>query len=373
MPFRTFSPARQTATLITTAPLAQQVWRELVLLRHTGATHNIKTPDEIAPWIDQAKTYFLDAIKSDWRSAGLLYYYSFLNISKALLVAKGILDYQTLHTTAIYHGLSASSQAITDLTTFEISIFPSTFRNKQNIFAHLYQAVTNHNWPHNAELTIPLSDFSPYCVDITTEQSQLFSILPRVTTVESLVRGTQKEVWLDMIVPIVNADEIIRQVKGYPLHRVQALNDFDLHDYLLAYDRKVNHFTSYTCVRGPSTNITPPQTQIDAFNAVQTEAVKQLARFAVPPVQESSDSNPDWLFVPDITLHGISMPWHPLLSDYLLAFALSTILRYQPQLLVDGSKNQFLSEAWCSQSPISCLRYFLMLLTQPSLRITANA
>lgn len=54
------------------------------------------------------------------------------------------------------------------------------------------------------------------------------------------------------------------------------------------------------------------------------------------------------------------MKWHPMLSDYLFAFMLSSVLRYKPHLFQIDSKDAFISEAWSNQSAFSALRYFLM-------------
>jgi hypothetical protein len=66
---------------------------------------------------------------------------------------------------------------------------------------------------------------------------------------------------------------------------------------------------------------------------------------------------------------GEKLVWHPVLSDYLYAFVLSTVLRYHPHIFNSDNKDSFLAEAWCNQSPETSLRYFLMALTKPSIRI----
>ena len=77
---------KQTYTVTTTNEIADQVWKEIVNLRYPKPYNNF--PKTTSFWIDQAKTYFLDATHIHWRSAGLLYYYSFLNLAKSYLVKK---------------------------------------------------------------------------------------------------------------------------------------------------------------------------------------------------------------------------------------------------------------------------------------------
>ena len=91
MGFLIFHPTSQKLPLglRTTNDLVLQVWQELVMRRHAYKKH--KVIKNVSPWIHQARTYFVDATKSNWKSAGLLYYYSFLNLAKAFLAEKRIL------------------------------------------------------------------------------------------------------------------------------------------------------------------------------------------------------------------------------------------------------------------------------------------
>ncbi|RIV34787.1 hypothetical protein D2V08_05250 [Flagellimonas lutimaris] len=54
----------------------------------------------------------MDAHNSNWRSSGLLYYYSFLNLAKALTVTSRFLRRNYLSTNSVFHGLSAQPQNI---------------------------------------------------------------------------------------------------------------------------------------------------------------------------------------------------------------------------------------------------------------------
>ena len=67
--------------LITQNTFVEQAWQELIMLRHVKGQKHISSPKLIASWIDQAHIYYSDSTHSDWRSAGLLYYYSFLNLA----------------------------------------------------------------------------------------------------------------------------------------------------------------------------------------------------------------------------------------------------------------------------------------------------
>ena len=53
--------------LYTTCSAEVQLWQELVMLRHLPVGSGIYAQKVSSPWIDQAKTYFLDGWHSDWR------------------------------------------------------------------------------------------------------------------------------------------------------------------------------------------------------------------------------------------------------------------------------------------------------------------
>ena len=76
-----------------------------------------------------------------------------------------------------------------------------------------------------------------------------------------------------------------------------------------------------------------------------------------------------WDFVPKINLGGTDLKWHPLLSNYLYSFMLSTVLRYHPHLFSQENKDTFISQAWCNQSAVSTLRYFLMKISNKQIRL----
>ncbi|MBT3713463.1 MAG: hypothetical protein HN736_19235 [Anaerolineae bacterium] len=74
MGFIVHFPLKKNPTILsTTNQLVPQIWQELVMVRYLKQK-GISAPKATAPWIDQAKTYFIDATNADWRSAGLLYY-----------------------------------------------------------------------------------------------------------------------------------------------------------------------------------------------------------------------------------------------------------------------------------------------------------
>ena len=95
---------------------------------------------------------------------------------------------------------------------------------------------------------------------------------------------------------------------------------------------------------------------------------KNLSQYITAPVYFDS-ATPHWDFIQKANIAGKNIPWHPILSNYLMSFALATILRYQPQLLKTGTDNHFYAQAWSSQCSRTTLGYFLMLFTDPPITL----
>ena len=109
----------------TSGSTIQQAWEEICLLRHSqqqapGTAVNTMCADT-APLIDQARSYFLTAADAEWRSGALVYYYSLLNLAKALLGIKGQLTLQNLKQNPIQHGLSMKPQPSSDILDLSIA------------------------------------------------------------------------------------------------------------------------------------------------------------------------------------------------------------------------------------------------------------
>lgn len=366
LPFGELAPRSVT----TSNTLASQLWKEFVMLRHIKTSKAGDVEKEIDPWIDQGKTYFLDALRSNWRSAGLLYYYSFLNLAKAYLAAKNTIAIDDLKTTSIQHGLSADPQMPDDLTKYEIKIHPpQSQNNRRNIFSTLFETITGEKWPYKKEICVSLSSIAGYCWDIGSELESLYDIKNLMITVQSLIRLENNHAWVELNVLDSKVSRIKTNVSSWPLEEVlpSNLTEIDKTDWLLSLYRTGLSFPDSISLRGPKRQFNYSNKH-DIIDGVHAEALMHLRPFALPTVQEIPHS-PYWFFVPKIKFHENELKWHPLLSNYLFAFVLSRILRYHPEILEKENRDYFLAEAWCNQSAVTTLRYFLMLFTNPLLRV----
>jgi hypothetical protein len=351
----------------TNAP-EKQLWQELVAIRFLHKPKNIHASKATAPWIDQAKIYFTDACKSDWRSSGLLYYYSFLNLAKAYLAAKRSASAKVLKSTSSYHGLSVDPQAPRKITDFELRIHPPVFKGKHNVFAKFYEIFMGAKWPHTQEITVKLSDVLPYCRELTTEISNFYGIETYIIYAYSLLRDNGSAAWFEMLVSADKQAIIQGQVTRMQLSSINAasFNHADKSDWLTAYGLTMQDLRGSVFLRSPAAAYNT-QNKGSITTQVKKTVLDSFGDYALPTPTSSSTSE-FWQFIPKINMGGSQIMWHPFLSDYLIAFVLSTILRYHPHLLKPNSQDSYLAEAWCAQSAITALRYYLMSLTAPSIR-----
>jgi hypothetical protein len=357
MGFISFIPYRAYQVRQSTQGIVEHAWQEVESLTLLG------NGADFADYANQGRRYFLDAAKSDWRSSGLLCCYSFLNLAKVLLIKKGIVTSQTMMTTAAYHGLAADLQAPPSIIDFEFTIHPTRAHGRANLFALAYEALMGDAWPFRAPVRVALRAVLPYAIDVGQELFTHFGIAPTMILAQSLLRHQQGEHWYELFVAASRATDVQGAVTACPLSLTAAddVSDYDANDWFLAFGRSKGSIQEHALLTTPRrANIT------DA----QNDATLGFSEFCqLHVVIDRRD--PCWYFVPRIEIHGVRLRWHPVLSDYLFAFCLSTILRYEPYLLRPGTRDQYLAEAWTRQSASSVLRYFLMAMTDPAVLVAS--
>lgn len=351
--------------LRTTTNREIQLWQELTLLRHIDENHQ-----SISPLIDQGKTYFLDAWKSNWKSAGLLYYYSFLNLSKAFISSKGQVDLSQLESTSLYHGISADAQNVENILDFNIKIHPTSNRGTKNVFALFYESLTNNKWPFHEVKNFSLREIVEYCEDIGSELNMFHGIFPRMTTAQSIVCWDDNHMWVDLIFPKQSADVVREELHEIISEKlsIEALSEEDLDRWYksnnLSY-QALNNVSYFRVLKTEFNEKSGPELIIEIIGKLEQAVDGKILIHQINEVAYETV----WKFIPPLEIHDERIIWHPLLSDYLFAFVLSTILRYHPHIFRNSDKNAFLAEAWCNQAPITALRHFVFGATYPRIRV----
>lgn len=371
MPFIKYIPHKRTTYDATTSnEICGQLWQEFTIIRHLKKPIGIAANKVVAPWIDQAKQYFLDARKSNWKSGGLLYYYSFLNLAKAYLVAKKACNATVLKSTNIYHGLYADPQNPQQIIDFKIQILPPKVKGKINIFSLFYERLIGCKWPFSQSITIDLKDVITYCEEIGCELKSFYQLDCSLLLVQSLVREEENRLWFEINAANSYLSSIMSQINLLNLTPIDS-KDFlqtDFYDWLIAYDRTAISMQNTSFLRTPIYQLSI-ENRNDQYKKMYKEVSDAFEDSCLYIPKNDMDTNQCWHFIPKATINGAKILWHPLLSDYLVAFVLSTILRYRPHLFPHDKKDAFIAEAWCNQSALTALRRFLMEFTERQTRL----
>lgn len=366
----------------TSNEIDEQILQELYSLRFKKK--NIYYRKDISPWVDQCINHYINARKIDFSSAGLLYYYSFLNLAKAYLIISRKYRSSFLKSTAVYHGLSSDPQSIKNLCDFEIRIHPKISGNKHNIFSNLYESLTGHVWPFQNNIDIKLMDILPYCLSIGKEVKDIYDIDSKVKICSTVYTKIQYKNRTDHIYDTIAGnkkfiDNIEKEIDYKKAERLEGYaNDFisesknwhnlifpslnELHKYKF-YSYRIKIISRIKTKQGENKNTA-------RYTDDKTRINNRINKIFNGSAYPSYLSNNEWYLYEKNFLNNKLVSWHPILSDYLFSFIISTILRYQPYILeLDGGKGRYIIEAWTKQSPIFILSNFLYEFSDPPIRI----
>lgn len=353
--------------LQTNNSIDDQLWAQLRLIRHLSKPKGINANKAMIPWIDQAEFYFRDALTSNWRTSGLLYYYCFLNLSKAYLVGKKYLTIKEMKSTSIYHGLTADPQNPKSIIDFEVKIMPPTSNGKVNIFSSFYQKVIGKNWPYTGYVTIHLKDIINYCYSINSEIKAFYNIDGCIVPCQSMIRQKDKKFWFEICTPTHFKSTIMKDLhKKFICIDGKDLSEDEKEEWFRAYQITRADIVYYSFIQSEKVQSTENNAN-EVISNVYVNASKYLKNM-VHPYPENSEGD-IWHYNPKLVINSKSIYWCPLLTDYIISFTLSTILRYHPHLLQEDNKDSYLAKAWCKQSSILALRYYLMLFSDPMITL----
>ena len=185
-----------------------------------------------------------------------------------------------------------------------------------------------------------------------------------------MLRKDNANWWFEMLIPNSSLPIIQRDI-GHCINLIMnsaSLDQTDKTDWLTAHDITSTNLINQSLIRVNQLAFTNAN-ESQQLHRLRNDISQHFNGFILPTPSHNLDLNLAWLFIPKLTLNGVALKWHPLLSNYLFAFMLSSVLRYQPHLFPANSRDEFIAEAWCNQSASSSLRYFLMELSRQNVRI----
>lgn len=288
----------------------------------------------------QAKTYYLSAKNLHPRSAGLLYYYSFLNLAKAFLIQK----YPSIGKTKTGHGISCLPKDFSKLKTQTVRVL-----NDGGVFQKLYDLYFG---TQIKKQSLNIKELLNYCSDISY-QCQIAGmgngkLEPCLYT--HLVNKDDKTGWVLLGIPGFN------EVKKYPSALQDFYKDFEqvevpelaAREFFKMYNLNLSNFTFF---QGKpffwTANNIPPT----------LECHDQMKRTLGKLLQTNYFDNDFDLYLSLPYKINRQLQMDETLAIYLVMFYISNLVRYNPAYLEELLSKK---EAWLIESFIkSCPNTFL--------------
>lgn len=299
-------------------------------------------------YIRQAKNYYKSAQSLHYRSSGLLYYYSFLNLTKALLILD---NHGLLVDKKIKHGLEYQIKPNKQFDKERIT----TFTN--GVFPMLYKHLINQQLPNKTSLQ--LKEIFSYCTDVNYQyESGNFGHRKTIPSLASFVtkrQGNNGEAWMIIGIPFF---ELVEKYPSFVNKILSSYEKIDLPNQIArelfnldaAAQKRYTFFQDINPKAFPTPNVLPTLELRD--NLINTFG----GHFSVNYFKENHDFNFSLPY--KITRQYIL---NELIAIYLIMFYISNIVRYKPYYLEDMLTKK---EAWLIESFIeSCPLTFLRIIT----------
>lgn len=326
------------------------------LIKSKGHRDAKKVYLEFQAYIRQAKSFYDSAEELHYRSSSLLYYYSFLNLAKALVcLKKPSLLRSSSSKKKIYHGLTTDKiSPIFNEQTISVK--------KEGIFPLLYEQVTEENLPKKVNLNIVR--LIGYCTDIGYENqiSELsdanWNSTLRAYSRQALDANSTKS-WGIIALPYFaipkgnrkffkKFNEVFEEVEMPPALGLDLFNytqvPFDFYNF---YETK----KQYPVIMG---KYFPPNLKAEMY-----EALENL--YLSSPYRENHD-----FFISTPLRPNLQIPFNEILAIYSIMFFLGDLVRYKPKYIESllASKEAWILERFVNSCPITFLKHMTNLILE---------
>jgi hypothetical protein len=310
---------------------------------------------KLRSFIRQANNYWDAATKTNFRSAPLLFYYSFLNLVKAFLILRNSqLPSKLGH--GIYYRKSDYQSNLKDKTIWVVlhkndQIFPLYYKEIFNILPPPYFKIT--------DLFGYLTDISFQYLQCNIGKVKTYPVIHRIC-----FDDTRKKCWIVLAINFyLGLEELERSFPLFteyfelvqpPEKVTSVLRDIfhfkesewiDFHFYQFKEEKEIN-------------------TENKGINTLIGEGIKILKNIFDPLIIPKHVDSSNATFYISLPLHfpnNQSFPMNEEVAIYLLMFFLSELVRYQPEYLDSILESK---EAWLLRSFIeSCPLKFLRIIT----------
>ncbi len=296
---------------------------------------------QIQAFLRQAMAFWKAARSLDVRSCPLLYYYSLLNLAKALIA---VYEVEKLPS-RINHGITCRADG-TDLRDHMLQF------KRDGVFPRLYRCVLGDEIPDNESVRV--SDLLSYCFEISYELTSL-NLVPvkfhpfymrfavsntSVSVCTSFDKASRSTLIND---PIIKS--IFREIALDP-HTARNLFDYLAPQHGNSAYFQSTHLDQYI----PGTN------KIDSGALLKGVFGKVANRF--DSLLTTDPKYPDCLFYEQTPSKAC---FNELVAGFGVIFYLGSLVRYQPEILESllNSKEGWLIERLVRQVPHACLHRFI--------------
>jgi hypothetical protein len=292
--------------------------------------------DRFRSFIRQGKDFFLTALHLEYRTAPLLYYYSFLNFAKAALCTLSprlILGAKKAH-----HGLVHRHQE----TAFE---FQGVQALTNGIYPELYQALLGVAIVRDANLSIPR--LLQYVSDVSFEPGQPLAY-SKVLFASKCVEAVEgQESWILLAIPHFHPSNEPVSMAAFFSSFEEVLVSWEVAKEVFSISTHID-FRLYRFFQSKFRE-SPGDSMGPKLRSVALKYFSPCVHLSEFELDLSVPLNDDDTF-----------PFNELLASYALYFYLGSLTRYQPQYLerLHRTKAAWVLDYFCRSAPITLLRHF---------------
>jgi hypothetical protein len=316
----------------------------------------VHAKSEISAYIDQAENFYSFARKSDYRSAPLLYYYSFLNLAKALIVQKK----PALVDKTFRHGLHRKTKSgkLIDRS-FQVQ---QSSANQISVFNEIYNLEYESYLPSNR--SISFYNTLGYVTDIGSETDKLLKRASRKvhpTKVYCLLNNKTNKCWTVLVTPNGFYPNNYKSAFGGFEKDFQRFNPGAL-SLQFSFDMTNNQSKNFNFSQSIAEYDVLPSGSI-ALWETKKHIEDTIGHFSQDYIYDDSFS----FCITDPIRKNWQAPFNEPLAIYSMMFYLSEVVRYSPgefnNNFAPNNKEGWLIKNFIESSPYACLVYLASKMT----------
>lgn len=315
----------------------------------TNKSERARVGIAFSSYIEQAKNFFTYAQNSDYRSAALLYYYSFLNLAKAKLVV----EKPELVGKEFHHGIKRNNKTgdvLKQTCKATTSYKPELVATFSELYALRFDKALK------PSMSVSLSNLLGYCTDVTHEYTQVNGSTPKISPVKYhvVIDNNRKKCWVKIAVCDWGRQSRYKGAYGQFLKEFKRITISNLNRQL-TWDLSPHAMPWYTFFESDI------EYDFIGTDGVNTFACNdQLKRILKNHFQDDIFDGAGGFQMTAPLRQNNQTPCDELTAIYIAMFHLSEIVRYEPEffesVLSNKTKNGWLIKNFIESCPSTFLQ-----------------